>query len=91
MIQTLHLTISGSVQGVGYRQWIKHKARQMGIVGWVKNRPDGAVESVMQGEKDSVASLVQRAWKGPFLANVSTIEIKEIPHQEHIADFVVIQ
>ena len=50
-MKRIHLIISGDVQGVGYRAWTKRQAKDLGIVGWVKNREDKAVELVGEGEE----------------------------------------
>lgn len=69
----LHLTISGRVQGVGYRQWFRERARAAGLVGWVRNRADGTVEAAISGPSDSVEALVVEAFKGPVGAVVADI------------------
>lgn len=65
-----HVFISGSVQGIGYRQFIKQNARKLGVTGWVGNTEDGGVEAVFQGEEDMVQVMIEQAKKGPFMAEV---------------------
>ena len=48
-MKTLHLTIRGRVQRVGFRAYVKYKADQHGVSGWVRNRNDGSVEAVVHG------------------------------------------
>jgi acylphosphatase len=74
---TKHLIISGRVQGVGYRNYMMHKARQFHITGWVRNRADGSVEAVLQGTPENVESLIVRAQHGPPHASVSGIAVGE--------------
>jgi len=68
-----HVFISGNVQGVGYRQFVKSNARKLGITGWVRNAEDGGVEAVFQGEESMIEVLVSACKKGPFLAEVEQI------------------
>ena len=44
-----HVTITGWVQGVGYRAWVEHQARARNLEGWVRNRRDGSVEALFAG------------------------------------------
>ena len=74
---TLHLTITGRVQGVGYRQWFRREAGRRGVTGWVRNRMDETVEAVVTGEAGAVEDLVREAMNGPMGAKVESIERRE--------------
>ena len=74
---TARIYVTGFVQHVGFRQFVKSKANKLNIKGWVKNLPDGRVEAIIQGDKKNVENLVEMCWKGPFLAHVKDIVIKE--------------
>lgn len=50
----IHVVIEGRVQGVGYRLFVRDIAVQFRVSGWVRNRPDGTVEAVLEGEETSV-------------------------------------
>ena len=67
----------GVVQGVGFRYAVASAARTRGVAGWVRNRRDGAVEAVLEGEPDAVESLVRLSREGPRGAEVSGIEVAE--------------
>ncbi|MBS0643995.1 MAG: acylphosphatase [Acetobacteraceae bacterium] len=67
------LVIAGSVQGVGYRDWMVAKARALGVSGWVRNRADGAVEALIAGDVAAVEELSRLCRRGPRLAEVSSI------------------
>lgn len=71
------VVVRGLVQGVGYRAALVAEARRLGVAGWVRNRPDGAVEAHVIGEADAVDALVDWARRGPRLAAVSGIEVWE--------------
>ena len=71
---TLHLVILGRVQGVGYRDAMRREALRHAVAGWVRNRPDGAVEAVVHGEPAAVEAIVLWAHRGPPLARVDRME-----------------
>ena len=70
-----HVHISGFVQGVGFRAYVRSKARKLGIFGWVRNLSDDRVEAVLQGDKDKLEKLLFYCKRGPFFANVTTIVV----------------
>ncbi|MGA9865456.1 MAG: acylphosphatase [Acetobacteraceae bacterium] len=76
-----HVVIRGLVQGVGYRDWLARRARQLNLDGWVRNRGDGAVEALVSGETGAVEELLRMCRRGPRLASVSSIveELTEPP------------
>ena len=67
------LTISGRVQGVGYRYAMVDAASALGVHGWVRNRRDGAVEALVQGELDAVERLTSWCRRGPAAARVTEV------------------
>lgn len=72
-MKTLHLQITGRVQGVWFRESMRREAERLGVVGWVRNRPDGSVEAVAQGAPEAVDALVEWARIGPPQARVERI------------------
>ena len=72
----IHVLISGDVQVVGFRQFVKYQAKKLNINGWVKNLPDGKVEGKFSGERNNVNALIEFCKKGPFLAKVTDVEIE---------------
>jgi acylphosphatase len=69
--------VHGSVQGVSFRGATEVEAVAVGVAGWVRNRGDGSVEAVFEGERDRVAQLVAFCRRGPRHARVARIEILE--------------
>jgi acylphosphatase len=84
-----HLFISGFVQGVGYRQFVKSHAKKLDLKGWVHNLPDGRVEAVIQGEKKIIEELIQLCKKGTFLSEVENVEVEWEEKASFFHDFVV--
>lgn len=73
----VRLEIFGKVQGVFYRASTREKARGLGLTGWVKNRPDGAVEAVVEGPAEAVGELVEWTHRGPSRARVDEVEVAD--------------
>lgn len=74
-MQQAHVYISGFVQGVGFRAFVRSKARKLGINGWVRNLSDGRVEGVFQGEKDAVEKLIKMCRRGSFFSRTTDIVV----------------
>lgn len=70
-----HVIISGKVQGVFFRSSTKSVAIKLDITGWVRNRVDGMVEAVFEGEKENIEQIINWCRKGPELAIVSDVEV----------------
>lgn len=68
------VVITGRVQGVGYRDWMVSQAQALGVVGWVRNRADGAVEALVYGDTAAMEELLRACRRGPRMAAVSRIE-----------------
>jgi acylphosphatase len=77
MAITVHVCVVGRVQGVGFRDALCAQALQRGVRGWVRNRRDGSVEAVLQGEAAAVEALLAWARRGPPAARVA--EVKSQP------------
>jgi acylphosphatase len=69
-----YLKIKGRVQGVGFRYFTRQNARDLNIRGWVKNMPDGSVETVITGNCEQIFQMVKRLREGPRSARVTEIE-----------------
>lgn len=70
---SIHLLISGKVQGVGFRWFIVEEAKQLGLAGWVRNLPTGEVEIAARGDNSSIQTFEELARKGPPGARVSHV------------------
>jgi acylphosphatase len=73
-METIHIEVSGRVQGVGFRWFVARKARQLQLAGWVKNRPDGCVEVAAAGERPALELLEAAVVAGPPGAQVEHVQ-----------------
>lgn len=81
------LLISGRVQGVFYRASCRREAEGRGLLGWVRNLPDGRVEALLQGPKETVEAMVAWCYRGPEEAQVSDIEVAYEPAADDLSGF----
>lgn len=78
----LRLRISGRVQGVGFRAFVADEAEARGLVGWVRNRVDGSVETVIAGEHEIVDDMITACRRGPRGARVDNIAIEDASERD---------
>jgi acylphosphatase len=81
--------ISGEVQGVFFRQETKRKADSLNVKGWVRNRHDGTVEAVFEGEETGVKAMIDFCKKGPPGAVVVNVEVAWENFMAEYSDFYV--
>ena len=70
----LHATVSGRVQGVSFRYFVAEEAQTLGLLGWVRNRPNGSVEVTAEGARPSLEQLLTALWEGPPAARVDEVQ-----------------
>ena len=71
----VHGLVSGRVQGVGYRGSMEAAATERGLVGWVRNLPDGRVEALVEGDAEAVTRVERALRMGPPSARVDTVAV----------------
>lgn len=81
------LRIRGRVQGVGFRDALAHAAREAGVAGWVRNRDDDSVEAHVQGPPAAVGRVVDWAHRGPALARVDAVDVRDVAFEPGLAGF----
>ena len=72
----VHVTIEGRVQGVFFRASAQEQANRLGVKGWVRNCPDGAVELVAEGERKNIDDLIAWCGHGPRGAEVREVQVR---------------
>ncbi len=75
-IQTRRYTVTGRVQGVGFRWFVEREARALGLSGWVRNRADGSVEVLAAGTNEQLSRLYDVLKQGPRAARVDDVDVE---------------
>ena len=73
-VQTRKFVVRGRVQGVGFRWFVEHEAKKLGVSGWVRNNSDGSVEVLASGTGEQLSGLRSRLQQGPRASRVDGIE-----------------
>lgn len=89
--QGLHITVSGSVQGVGYRYYCREEAARRGLTGFVMNMPDGNVELEVFGAADLIDDFIMDITRKDRSYIVREIKKYTIPDNESYSDFSIAQ
>jgi len=85
----VHIFISGLVQGVYFRQNTKRKAMDADVMGWIKNLPDGRVETVFEGDSEKIKAMIKWVGQGPKNARVQDVKINQEEHKGEFKKFKV--
>jgi acylphosphatase len=86
----VQLLIRGRVQGVFFRAATQREAKRLGITGWVRNRTDGSVEVLAEGEEDSVKELASWARVGPSAARVDNVDVRWRGYTGEFSEFSIV-
>ena len=81
------ITVSGYVQGVGYRYFAHDRAKMHGLKGWVRNISGGRVESAVEGEKSAVENYIADLRTGPINSTIDEVEVVWEEHSGKFDDF----
>ena len=96
-MKRMRVLVSGTVQGVWFRESTRRHAESLGVAGWVRNLPDGRVEAVFEGEDQGVEAMVDWCRKGPAGAQVEGVEARaeaptgEFPSHRGRSAFTVVR
>jgi acylphosphatase len=86
----IHLVVRGRVQGVYFRASTQREAKRLGLTGWVKNRDDGGVEIVAEGEEDQVKDLLVWSQHGPSTARVEEVDTRWRSYTGEYSEFKIV-
>jgi acylphosphatase len=84
-----HVIITGRVQGVAFRADTRWTAQRLEVFGWVRNRHDGSVEAVIEGEKERVEKMLEWCRQGPAVARVDDVKLAWEPYTGEFTQFSI--
>ncbi|ESZ21676.1 MULTISPECIES: acylphosphatase [unclassified Mesorhizobium] len=76
--KAVRVRLRGRVQGVSFRVWTRTEAERLGLSGWVRNEEDGSVTALIVGAEGAVSTMLDRLWKGPTGASVSSVTSQDV-------------
>ena len=76
MVKRIHVYVSGRVQGVFFRSFVRSQANLKNLTGWVRNLPDGRVEIVAEGDSDRIDDFLELVRTGPTGARVESVDLQ---------------
>lgn len=85
----LHANIQGRVQGVGFRAFVVDRALTLGVKGWTRNRWDGRVEVMAEGDRGALDQLLVFLRRGPSMSNVTQLDLEWLPPTGEFKSFYV--
>ena len=84
-----HVIVRGMVQGVYFRAHTRDAAKSRNVTGWVKNRPDGAVEAILEGTEQDVKKVIDWCHKGPPWSRVTDVQVDWRDYTGEFSDFSI--
>lgn len=82
-METIHITVHGRVQGVGFRWYTVQTANRLGVTGWVRNKPDGTVEVEATASKPTLDTFTHALRDGPTMSRVTQVQVAKAAYQAH--------
>ncbi len=89
-MKAITIEIHGAVQGVGFRYTTRDRCRQLAIVGWIRNAPDGSVEVWAQGVAEAVTELLTFLEQGPPGAAVTEVVVNDVVADPTLSGFDIL-
>ena len=87
----VQLFVRGRVQGVFFRAAAQREARRLGVCGWIKNRNDGSIEVVAEGEEDAIKEIISWAQHGPSAARVEQVDVRWKGYTGEFSEFRIVE
>ena len=90
-MKRIHIIVTGTVIGVGFRWWLKTRANERKIYGWVRNRSENEVEALLLGHEKDVDDILKLCKKGPTSSNVKSIKIEDYQQEYFKKSFDILR
>ncbi|MEI6707479.1 MAG: acylphosphatase [Methylococcales bacterium] len=87
-MRRVKIIVAGRVQGVYFRYFTQNKAKELAILGSVKNLEDGRVEIIAQADHATLEDFIRWCHKGPITARVDSVEISELEPEQALTTFI---
>jgi len=84
-----HIIVHGRVQGVGFRYFVRKAGMDRGLTGDARNRPDGTVEIIVEGNPAKIEDFLKEVERGPALSRVKRVDISDITAQSSYDSFLI--
>jgi acylphosphatase len=88
-VDRIRANVQGRVQGVSFRYYTQRQSNSLGLTGWVRNEPDGSVEVLAEGNKETLSRLIDFLQTGPRSANVRNIEVSWSTGEQQFNSFEI--
>jgi acylphosphatase len=88
--KAVRVRLRGRVQGVSFRLWTRDEAERLGLSGWVRNEADGSVTALIVGAEGAISTMLDRFWKGPTGASVSSVTSQDVDAAQEPNGFRII-
>lgn len=88
-MRRVHIFITGNVQGVGLRYFLRNKAMRLKVNGFVKNLKDGRVEAVFEGDDSNLNTMLDLCRRGTFVSKVINVDVKEESFRNEFKEFEI--
>lgn len=90
-LKTVHLLVSGKVQGIFFRAFTKDNARQLNLKGWARNLTNGKVEILVSGTIKDLNELIHCVKEGPPASDVEDVLIEWLPFDSSLPEFDIVR
>jgi acylphosphatase len=88
-LQAKQMIVSGIVQGVGFRYFVRDAGVRLELTGNVRNCPDSTVEIIVEGSEKKIAEFIRQVEKGPLRARVDRVDVMDVPVRDAYSSFLI--